>query len=128
MIGALLFTYEPVYGIIEEKKDNNSIFYEEETRTKAFNPGFPYFVLTSDLDKYAKKGKVIPANERFMPFIADVIEDLPGSCKMEPKTYHNCKLMVERHGSYYQFYHEETNQVLRIAMNSHYYRQAIQNK
>lgn len=29
--------------------------------------------------------------------------------------------MVEKHGGYLQFYHPSTKQILRIAMNSHYY-------
>lgn len=117
MIGATFYTYEPVSNVIE--KDGK--YYEDGI--PAFNPGFPYFKYTTDLDMYAKKGKVIAANERFVPYTADVTEDLPGSAPkgMEPRFYANCKLLVERHGAYYQFYHEESDQVLRIAMNSHYY-------
>jgi hypothetical protein len=64
----------------------------------------------------------LDSQEKFLPFFADVREDLPSSCRMmKPKTWTNCQLMTEKHGGYLQFYHPETKQVLRIALNSNYY-------
>lgn len=68
-----------------------------------------------------KKVGAFNPEDKFLPYFADVTEDLPGSIKLEPKTYKNCQLMTETHGGYLQFWHEETKQVLRIAFNSHYY-------
>ena len=62
-----------------------------------------------------------PNTVEFLPYFADVEEDLPGSIKLEPKTFHNCQLMREKHNGYLQFYHKPTDQVLRIAMNSNIY-------
>lgn len=67
-----------------------------------------------------KEGAFNP-EERFLPYFADVIEDLPGSIKLKPKRFKNCQLLTEKHGGYLQFWHEPTKQVLRIALNSHYY-------
>ena len=64
------------------------------------------------------------AEDRFLPYFADVVEDLPHSITKhghKPTEYKNCQLMVEKHGGYLQFWHEETKQVLRIALNSHNY-------
>lgn len=69
-----------------------------------------------------KIGAIDPKTENFMPYTATVIEDLPSSCKgLTPKRYEGCKLMVEKHGGYLQFWHEPTKKILRIALNSHYY-------
>ena len=60
----------------------------------------------------------IDSDEKFFPYLADVIEDLPPGCLdagLKPKTYKNCVLMTEKHGGYLQFYHSGTQQVLRIA-------------
>lgn len=59
--------------------------------------------------------------ETFLPYFADVTQDLPSNLRFKPKTYYNCQLMSEKHGAYLQFYHKPTKQILRIAMNSHYY-------
>lgn len=73
------------------------------------------------------KEGAIDANEEFMPYFADVTEDLPGSVTkhgLKPKTYKNCQLMVAKHGGYLQFYYKgkgTQGEILRIAMNSHYY-------
>jgi len=57
----------------------------------------------------------------FLPYFADVTQDLPGSCKFEPDTYKNCQLMAETHGSYLQFFDHNTKKKLRIAINSNIY-------
>ena len=64
------------------------------------------------------------ADDEFLPYFADVTEDLPNSVKkhgLEPKTYKNCQLMTEKYGGYLQFWDKKTKQALRIAINSHYY-------
>ena len=57
----------------------------------------------------------------FLPYFANVTEDLPGWAKWKPDTYKNCQLMTETHGSYLKFYDFDTKKTLRIAMNSNYY-------
>jgi hypothetical protein len=57
----------------------------------------------------------------FLPYFADVTQDLPGRCKFEPDTYKNCQLMTETHGPYLQFFDHDTEKVLRIAINSNIY-------
>jgi hypothetical protein len=65
----------------------------------------------------------ISPDERFMPYFADVTEDLPSSYKrlLKPKTYKNCQLLSQKSGGYLEFYYKPTKQTLRIAMNSHTY-------
>jgi len=125
MIGAKFYSYELMSGIDAEpapNRDSRFEFYEAGTRTKAYNPGFPYWTFTTDLNEFKKKGMLVEASEKYVPYLAEVVEDLPGSCKgLTPKRYQKCQLMMERHGAYYQFYHKETDSVLRIAMNSHTY-------
>jgi hypothetical protein len=59
--------------------------------------------------------------EKFLPYFADVTEDINPTYKVEAKTYKNCQLMTEKHGGYLQFFHEGSGEVLRIAINSHYF-------
>lgn len=75
-----------------------------------------------------KPDGAIPHTEKFMPYFADVTEDLPSSVRglhkrmgLIPKTYKNCQLLTQKHGGYLQFYHEPTNETLRIALNSNDY-------
>jgi len=67
-------------------------------------------------DVYSEK-----QHPEFLPYFADVTEDLPGSCKFEPETYENCQLLTQKHGSYLEFFHHETKKTLRIAINSNTY-------
>jgi hypothetical protein len=114
LIGKVLYTSKERPDI--EYRESNGVkrFYEAGTNTEAMN---------SHLWEYAITPKVnaVDSAERFMPYFADVIEDLPSWAKWEPKRFENCQLMVEKHGAFLQFWHEPTKQVLRIAMNSHYY-------
>ena len=74
-----------------------------------------------------KPDGAIPHTETFMPYFADVTEDLPGSATkygLKPKTYKNCQLLVAKHGGYKEFYHKKSKKTLRIALNSHTYRPA----
>ena len=60
--------------------------------------------------------------EKFLPYFADVIEDLPSSCRMlTPKRYPNCQLTTQHPGGYLVFHDHKTGKDLKIAMNSHYY-------
>jgi len=60
----------------------------------------------------------------YLPYFADVTEDLPTSArklKIEPQTYKNAQLLVQKHGGYLEFFHHETGKTLRIALNSNTY-------
>jgi len=60
----------------------------------------------------------------FLPYFADVTEDLPSvSRKLNiiPDTYKHCQLMTETHGGYLQFFDHKTEKTLRIALNSNTY-------
>ena len=70
---------------------------------------------------FSEKPLGLPSTTKFLPYRATVTEDNPGYLKIKAKVYENCVLMAETYGGYKQFYHESTKQVLRIAMNSHYY-------
>jgi len=82
--------------------------------------------LVEDVKPY--KNMLIPEyqqkqNEKviFLPYFADVTEDLPGSCKFPPQTYKNCQLLRQKHGGYLEFFDHETKKTLRIALNSNTY-------
>ena len=124
LIGDKLYTFRRLAGVkAVQHKDKNgkdtTVYVDEEGSEWATSH---LFTLTTDLNKYPKD-KLFDyyANEGLLPYIADVTEDLPSHVKFEPKTYKNCKLMSEKHGSYLQFWHKETKEVLRIAMNSNIY-------
>lgn len=110
--GATLYTKKERPDL--EKREDK--FYIKGTNEEAFQSSLWSYTTNPNNGAYS-------ADEKFLPYFADVVEDLPHSVSkyMEPKTYTNCQLMVERHGSYLQFWHEDTKQILRIAMNSHYY-------
>ena len=69
---------------------------------------------------YSETKRGIPTTEKYMPYTATVTEDIPGYLILKPKVYPNCKLLAEKHGGYLQF-ESEQGEVLRIAINSHYY-------
>ena len=79
-----------------------------------------FFELTTSLvnDKDLLKLEDFPI---YLPYFADVTEDLPGSCKFEPKTWKGCQLLTQKHGGYLEFFHHESGETLRIAMNSNIY-------
>lgn len=58
---------------------------------------------------------------KFLPYFADVTEDIHSKFNIEPSTWKGCQLMTETHGGYLQFYSHDTKKVLRIAMNSNIY-------
>jgi len=114
LIGKDLFTCVERPDIEMRESNGEKRYYEKGTNTEAFKSRL------WDYSTTPKAGAINPS-EKFMPYFADVTEDLPGSVKLKPNTYKNCQLMTEKHGGYLQFWHEPTKQVLRIAMNSHYY-------
>lgn len=84
--------------------------------------------LTTRLEDYkGSKGGVVDLLNAddfpiFLPFFADVTEDLPSSMKrIIPDTYKNCQLLTQKHGGYLEFFHHETKTTHRIAMNSNTY-------
>jgi len=81
---------------------------------------------TTRLNDYKGKTDVVDLVDskdfpKFLPFFADVTEDIPGYLKLSPKTYKNCQLLRQKHGGYLEFYDHETKKTLRIAINSHTY-------
>lgn len=82
------------------------------------------FIYTESLSLYDKPNVKLVENtgQRFLPYKATVIECIPAYYNFDPKEYENCSLMVEKHGGYLQFYSEKEDKVLRIAINSHFYR------
>ena len=78
----------------------------------------PRSIFSTKLKKGALSADEFPM---FLPYFADVTQDLPGHCKFEPDTYKNCQLMTETHGPYLQFFDWKTEKVLRIAINSNTY-------
>lgn len=117
LIGKKLYTKEPMPHLYEGKDPHrgNRIMDRDTKREVEHNWRWEYTTTppVSALDSTIE----------FLPYRADVTEDLPSSCRkmMTPKTYKNCVLMSETHGTYLQFYHEKSKTVLRIAINSNYY-------
>jgi len=117
--------YDLIGKVLYTSKERPDVEYRESNGLKRFYDSNGLLPL-SHLWEYTISPQVnaISADEKFMPYFADVTEDLPGSATkhgLKPKTFKNCQLMTEKHGGYLQFYHPKTKQVLRIAMNSHYY-------
>lgn len=83
--------------------------------------------LTTRLEDYkGSKGGVVDLLNAddfpiFLPFFADVTEDLPAQYTFEPKTYKGCQLLTQKHGGYLEFFHHETKTTHRIAINSNSY-------
>ena len=57
-------------------------------------------------------------NKQFLNVFADIVEDLPGNVKFEPKRYEKCQLMTQVKGGFQYYYHHETKTELLIALNS----------
>lgn len=109
-----LLSYDELVSIKEDKGKIKSVSFIDEGKPVTYEAN-RYFTLS-------KTGKGYQYGEDYLPYFATVTEDLPGSCKgLAPNVYYNCQLMTEKHGGYLQFFHPLTNQVLRIALNSHTY-------
>ena len=92
-------------------------FYKKGTNHEAFYTHLWEYSTTP------KAGALNP-DERFMPYFADVTQDLPCSVTkygLKPKTFKNCQLLTQKCNGYLEFWHEKTKQTLRIAMNSNTY-------
>lgn len=110
----MLYTCEEMPDLEMREDRGSKRFYEKGTNIEAFRTHLWSYAITP-------KVNAINPKERFMPYWADVTEDVSPKYKFKPTTYEGCQLMTEKHGGYLQFWHEPTKQVLRIAMNSHYY-------
>lgn len=114
LIGKNLFTCEERPDLLMREEHGMKRYFHKDGSGASISHLWEYTT--------TKKEGAFSPKDKFLPYFADVTEDLPGSCKgLEPKTYKKCQLMTEKHGGYLQFWHEPTKQVLRIAMNSHYY-------
>lgn len=107
-------TFEPCPELEVRLHGSHQRFFDKDTNTERVGGNTHYY--STSIPKGA-----ISAEEKFLPYRANVIEDLPGWAKFTSKTYDNCQLMTEKHGGYMQFWHEPSKQVLRIALNSHIY-------
>jgi len=115
LIGKTITTFEPLPNVIVKQDNNKNNKYYEPDNSEC---------LKSHLWEYTEiiPENAIPHTEKLLPYFADVIEDIPSSYKnLKPKIFKNCQLLSEKHGGYLQFYHPETNQKLRIALNSNIY-------
>lgn len=119
LIGIVLYTfkYMPELECVEDVRQLRKKYFYKGT-TEEY-PNSHLWELTTSLSKY--KNLFNEDENTLLPYFADVTEDIPSSVKLQPQTYHNCQLMVEKHGGYLQFFHKETNSILRIAINSHIY-------
>lgn len=125
-----------VYKIVEYDMIGKKLYTQEEMPMLSVVDDIRYsgrkrFVYTGTTEEYGTsrlwtltdkpKADAIDSKVEFLPYFADVTEDLPSYVKFKPKTWKNCQLMSETHGGYKQFYHKRSKKVLRIAINSHFY-------
>ncbi len=113
LIGKVLTTFEPLPNVRTDDSQRVRRFIEPDG-TECYKTHLWYYA-------EILLGNPISHTEKFLPYFADVTEDIARHYKVTPTTYKNCQLMTEKHGGYLQFFHKESNQVLRIALNSHYY-------
>jgi len=85
---------------------------------KVFNKDLRIYQYTTDLSKFEN---LYNFSVNFLPFFADVTQDLSPKYTFEPRRYKRCQLLTEKHGSYLQFFDHERGEVLRIAINSNTY-------
>lgn len=119
LIDAQFYTYELLELDVKEiKRYSNGkiskVIFIDDSTIESNN----YYTLSENPKGIDKK------TNKFLPYRANVTEDLPSSATkhgLKPKTFKNCLLMIEKHGGYLQFHHEETDKILLIAMNSNYY-------
>ena len=120
LIGKIIKTYKerPDLRLIKGEHGQKDYFVDEEGRKEdCIRPDTEYSdSLGTEGDRY--KLEDVPV---YLPYFADVTEDLPAKFKFEPKTYKNCQLLTQKHGGYLEFFHHESGETLRIAMNSNTY-------
>ncbi len=123
--GEKLFTYKLQPHLKEQEYEDKNWQLEKRYVDKVDGsiqkPVHGLFYYTTNLNKFPAN-KLFNANESmFLPYFADVTEDLPLSCNWKPRTYKNCQLLSQKHGSYLEFFDHKTQTTLRIAMNSNIY-------
>lgn len=118
LIGKILHTYEEKPNLEYRKENGYAGFYYKGTKNDQYKTIRHWSHLATTLPNDA-----VQKTEKFLPYFADVTEDIPAYLKMSstPQTWTRCQLMVEKHGNYLQFYHEPSKEILRIAINSNYY-------
>lgn len=119
LIGKIIYVYKerPDLKIEDGKNGKRDKFIDAEGKEEDVSR---LVTLSNTLSRY--KGAInIEEFPIYLPFFADVTEDLPGSCKFEPRTWKGCQLLTQKHGGYLEFFHHETKKTLRIAINSNTY-------
>jgi hypothetical protein len=109
LIGQVLYTKEPMPNIFE--KDGK--FFDTNGKLAFQSRLWEY---SSNPPKDA-----IDVNNKFMPYFADVTQDINPSYGFPPTTYKNCQLLSNKHNGYLQFFDHATQETHRIAMNSNIY-------
>lgn len=115
LIGKKLKTFEEMPNLISKpdpKYPTKTIFVDKDSGEE--------YMRSRLWEMSNSNAGCFPRSEPFLPYFADVTEDTSVRT-ITPKTYHNCQLMTEKHGGYLQFFHKESGEVLRIALNSNYY-------
>ncbi|MEK6829825.1 MAG: hypothetical protein AABY15_06930 [Nanoarchaeota archaeon] len=117
LIGKTLFTYKerPDLTIVDEERN---IFKDSDGMLQTGS--HHYFKICIGLDKFPK-GSLFKDEEKYLPYFADVTEDLPSWATWEPKTWKGCQLLTEKPGGYLLFEHKDSGEILKIAMNSNTY-------
>jgi len=118
LVDKTFHTYKELPNAVERiDMNNNIVFINKQTNERLVPTRF--YSYASEIPENS-----FPHTDLFLPYFADVTEDLPAYIKRlkgTAKTYKNCQLLTEKKGGYLYFYHKETNQKLLIAINSHYY-------
>ena len=130
LIGKIINVYKerPELKVVPGEHGEPDTFVDVNTGEKA-DVGFRAD-LTQHLDHYRGKNNVQLVNKEdfpiYLPYFADVTQDLPGSKPkgLKPQTWKGCQLLTQKHGGYLEFYHHETKKTLRIAINSNTYEPA----
>ena len=102
----------------------DSIISDNEYKIVAVVDGVTtdYFKKTKYYNNYSLTPIGFEYNDnKYLPYFAEVNEDVKQSFKKFAKIYPNCQLMMQKHGGYLQFYSHADKKVLRIALNSHNY-------
>lgn len=122
LIGKTFFTYKerPDLSIVDASR---RIFKDQNGRT-FIGSDSNYYSLSIGLDEFEEKS-LFSSDAQYLPYLADVREDLPSWAKWEPKIHKNCRLTTQKPGGYLVFENQETGEELKIAMNSHTYQPAL---
>lgn len=116
----LVFVEKPLIKTVE-RMVNGEIITVIETISGRTIEGYVSYRRNNYYSIEKNKKGVNESKTNLLPYFATVTEDLPGWCKWEPKVYENCQLTTDKQNGYLTFFHEPTNQKLKIALNSHTY-------